>query len=255
MLIDFRPPHGTKDLVVEAALRNLIYSLLHKHFFNGGHFFGVGSETLHGYLETMLSKLVAGGKFFSSSFFFLMKYSLRNFFISLILPTENSDPIAIQRWRSMSVEAVFQMNDGIEAQLNDQLIAGLDRVLNVACPLELFRRRFVRSTDNQLEKYKPSKSSYESIVLEEQHSLLDIIHQARRLSFMIQHEIVSCQVLVTIAPPSPDTQTSSDGSTATATTSTGDALGTYAFGLQKILGSRRSILIHPKVITSAQFTT
>lgn len=152
---------------------------------------------------------------------------------------------------------MFQMNGGIEAQLSDQLITELDRMLKVAFPLELFRRRGMRGTDrlNRSKQLRPSNSSYESIVLGEQHSLLDIIRQARKLSFMIQHEIVSCQLLVTIAPPSSDTQTSSDGSTATATTSTGDALGTYAFGLQKILGSKcTSILIHPKAITSAQFT-
>ena len=50
-------------LVVEIILLNLIFTLLHKHFFNGEHFFGVGSDTLYEYLETMLSKLVAGGKF------------------------------------------------------------------------------------------------------------------------------------------------------------------------------------------------
>ena len=75
MLIDFGLSHRTKDLVVEAALHNMIYSLLHKHFFKGGHFFGVGSEILHGYLETMLSKLVAGGKFFFLFFFFLDEIS------------------------------------------------------------------------------------------------------------------------------------------------------------------------------------
>lgn len=56
-----------KDLVAEALLRDLICCLLHKHFFQGGHFFGVGSEEFQGYLETMFSKLVAdGGKYFLS---------------------------------------------------------------------------------------------------------------------------------------------------------------------------------------------
>jgi hypothetical protein len=52
----------TRDYVVEIILHNLISSLVHKHFFKGGHFFGVGSEALHEYLETMFSKLIAGGK-------------------------------------------------------------------------------------------------------------------------------------------------------------------------------------------------
>ena len=57
----------TRDNVVKTILRNLFCLLVHKHFFKGGHFFGVGSETHREYLETMFSKLVADGKF--SSFF------------------------------------------------------------------------------------------------------------------------------------------------------------------------------------------
>ena len=63
MLMDFRPSHHTtRDLVVETVLHNHISSLIHVHFFEGGHFFGVGSEALRKDLEIMLSKLVAGGK-------------------------------------------------------------------------------------------------------------------------------------------------------------------------------------------------
>jgi hypothetical protein len=51
-----------RDYVVEIILHNLISSLVHKHFFKGVHFFGVGSEKVHEYLETMFLKLVAGGK-------------------------------------------------------------------------------------------------------------------------------------------------------------------------------------------------
>lgn len=62
MLIDSRLSRPKRDSVVEAVLRNLISLLIYRYFFKGGHFFGVGSETLCGYLETMLSKLVTGGK-------------------------------------------------------------------------------------------------------------------------------------------------------------------------------------------------
>lgn len=146
---------------------------------------------------------------------------------------ENSDPTAIQRWRCMNVEAVFQMNDGIDSQLNDELITELECMLNVA-----FLPRLSRDRQS---KVKP-KTTYESIIRGEQEALWDIILQARKLSYMIQHEIVSCQLLVTISPA---TQTSSDGDT-----STDDVLSTYAFGLQRISGSTRSILIKTKVITS-----
>ena len=50
-----------RDYVVDIILHNLIALLVHKYFFKGGHFFGVGSKTLHEYLESMFSKLVAGG--------------------------------------------------------------------------------------------------------------------------------------------------------------------------------------------------
>ena len=66
LLKDSQLSDDTRDLVLEIILLNLIISLVHKHFFKGRNFFGVGSETHRKYLETMLSKLVAGGKFFFS---------------------------------------------------------------------------------------------------------------------------------------------------------------------------------------------
>ena len=125
---------------------------------------------------------------------------------------------------------MFQMNDEIESQLNDQLIKELECMLRFAFPL----------FPNQSKKTK-SKSIpvYESIVRGEQQSLVDIVHQARKLSFMIQHEIVSCQLLVSVASA---TRKSSDGD---------DVLGTSAFGLQRILGSKRITLIKTKEITAA----
>ena len=53
-----------RDLIADLSLHTLFAILLHKYYFEGQRFFGVGSETLHGYLETMWSKLIAGGKFF-----------------------------------------------------------------------------------------------------------------------------------------------------------------------------------------------
>lgn len=75
ILMDFRPSHhATRDLVVEAVLHNLVSSLIHKYFFKGGHFFGVGSEALRENLEIMLSKLVAGGKYSFFIFFNLFVF-------------------------------------------------------------------------------------------------------------------------------------------------------------------------------------
>lgn len=206
-------------LVVEIILLNLIFTLLHKHFFSGEHFFGVGSDTLYEYLETMLSKLVAGGKFI-----YLKKF----FFIPLLTIShhpENSDPTAIQRWRSMTVEAIFQMNDGIDSQLNKELSSDLIRLLKIVFPCSLRRS-------------KKSKQSYKEIIRGEQQSILDVIRQARRLSLMIQHNIVSCQLLVTVASTS---QSSSDG----------EALGTRAFGLKRITGSECTVLMKTELITTS----
>jgi hypothetical protein len=153
----------------------------------------------------------------------------------------------------MSVEAVFQMNFEVDSRLYDELMIKLECMLKVVFPLapsrSPTRNPNTRSRDSKVRlKLKPQSSSYESIVRGEQELLSDIICQARKLSFMIQREIVSCQLLVTMAPASA-MQTSSDGSNAI----TDDALGTYAFGLQRILGSERSDLIKPEIVTSAAY--
>ena len=140
--------------------------------------------------------------------------------------SENSDPAAIQRWRSMSAEAVFQMNDGIESQLYDELISHLERMLKVTFSLSPSLRS------------KPTGSTYESIVYGERKSLLDVIRQARKLSFMIQ-QVLSCQLLVTVTSSA---QISLDK----------NILATYSFGLQKNLGRDRIILLRAKVFTNAE---
>ena len=139
--------------------------------------------------------------------------------LTLSLYSENSDPAAIQRWRSMSAEAVFQMNDGIESQLYDEVTSHLELMLKVTFSLSQSLRT-------------KSGSTYESIVCRERKSLLDVIRQARKLSFMIQ-QVVSCQLLVTVASLDEN------------------SLATYSFGLQKNLGPDHIILIRTKVINNA----
>ena len=142
---------------------------------------------------------------------------------------ENLDPTAIQRWRSMSVEALFQMNEGIVSQLFNEVNTDLRRMLKIVFPL----RVRVNRSKTRTWKWNPQRASlnFKSIIGREQQSLLDVIHQARKLSFMIQRDIVSCQLLITIAS---------------------DALGTCAFGLQRITGSECTVLIKTKFITSSQ---
>jgi hypothetical protein len=146
---------------------------------------------------------------------------------------ENSDPAAIQRWRYMSVEAIFQMNDGVESQLYEELISNLERMLKLAFLLP--------SSSRSLAKVKP-ESICKSIVHGEQKSLLDVIREARKLSFMIQ-QVVSCQILVTIGGSK---ETSPDGD---------HILETYSFELQKILGPDRTILVRTIFVTSTLLRT
>ena len=77
-LLESRLSASDRDLVADFILHDLVSSLVHKHFFKGGTFFGVGKETLHEDLETMFSKLVADGKFlfYSILIFFLKKRSI-----------------------------------------------------------------------------------------------------------------------------------------------------------------------------------
>ena len=93
-------------------------------------------------------------------------------------------------------------------------------MLKVAFPL---------SPSPQSKKVK-HESIYQFIVRGEQKFFLDVIRQARKLSFMIQ-QFVSCQMLITVADL---TRICSDGDI---------LLSTYSFGLQKNLGGDRTILI------------
>lgn len=53
---------NARILVVEFYLRNLIITSIHSHFFEGEHFFGVGSESLRGNLDHMMNELIVNGK-------------------------------------------------------------------------------------------------------------------------------------------------------------------------------------------------
>ena len=124
----------------------------------------------------------------------------------------------------MSVQAVFQMNDGIESQLYHELVTELKCMLKATFAL------------SPRSKESTPESNYKSIVYREQKSLLDVIRQARKLSFMIQ-QVISCQLLVTV-DHSPSKAFSDDEELST------------SFGLQRILGRDRTVLIRSKFLTS-----
>jgi hypothetical protein len=118
--------------------------------------------------------------------------------------------VAIQRWRSMTVDAVFQMNSHIEGRLHEDLTAQLAFTLKL-----MFGSRVGEVCPD-----------YASIIDEERESLLEI---SRKLSYMIQRDIVSCQVFVTLAPARDP-----------------DQLGTQGFGLQRLEGSTLTTLLAAK---------
>ena len=107
------------------------------------------------------------------------------------------------------------MNQEIETVFNAHLttsIAGFENLLNVAFP----------HTDLYFIGY-------------DQHLLmLNIVTLARDLSYNIQHNFVCCRLFVTIGPnPEP----------------LSNIYGTYAFGLNRIMGTDCKVLIEPTLIT------
>lgn len=130
------------------------------------------------------------------------------------------DAFAIQRWRIMSVEAVFKMNDAVESLFNDQLstlITKIENALGAAFP--------------------DAGKTVKFIGHHEQFQLVEIVRHARDLSFNIQRGFSSCRFFVTVAP---------------APTAMNDIMGTYAFGLDKVLGAERNMVLAIKVITNAE---
>lgn len=116
----------------------------------------------------------------------------------------------------MTVDAIFKTNDGVETQLKDDLETQLHRTLDF-----LF-----------WPSHPDHHTSMELILQEVQQQLLQINCEARRISFVIQHNIVTCAMAITLAPDS-DT----------------DLLGTQSFGLQTIVGPTRHVLLQYKALS------
>lgn len=154
-----------------------------------------------------------------------------------MLSTDDSEGIAIDHWHSMTIEAVVETYHRIDSKFYNQLIADVEHVLKVGFP----------------QSRNPENSCWcEAVICGEAQLLLDIFHHAHKLTFMIHHNIVTCELMVTIAPAATAAaETYYDGSS---TPSTNEGLGTYAFGLQRMHGSKQCVLIEPKKITCALFT-
>jgi hypothetical protein len=125
---------------------------------------------------------------------------------------------ALQRWRSITIEAIYKMNHNLESLFNIQFtksIANLETVIQ-------------KTTSGDI-----ILIDYDS---EEHLQLIRIVKTARELSFKIQHGIVSCRLFVTIIA-SGDSEVNYD------------AAGTYAFGLERLAEGVRTVLLEAKVTT------
>lgn len=67
-LLDPQLSTNAKDAVVECFLKDRVFSLIYQSYFEGENFYGVGSNILRYYLESMLSILVEQGKPLSPPF-------------------------------------------------------------------------------------------------------------------------------------------------------------------------------------------
>jgi len=128
---------------------------------------------------------------------------------------ERYTPIEIERWRTMSIEAIFEINHEVESLFNADLTTS------------------IKVYENLLNDTFVSSNMY--FIGHTQHMpLLEIVYEARRLSYNIQHCFVSCRLFVTIAQ---DWKVCNK------------VYGTYAFGLDRVSGTERRTLIEPKPIT------
>ena len=208
-------------LVVEFVLRGLIYSLLYKHYFEGDFFFGVGSETHRAYLDSMMEELLSSGKFFF--FFFWLGQWLKFWFAIFFLKKkkiflEVHDVIAIERWRTMVVEATFGLNEGIESHFNVELTTSITLL------------------ENTLKVAFPNSKTFEVgyfIGYDEHLQLVRIVKNARQLSYDLQHGFVTCRLYATITPARTPKKVIS---------------GTYAFGLQRVSGTERVELLEARAL-------
>jgi hypothetical protein len=177
-------------------------------------------------------------------------------FITLALHPDRLDSFAVERWRSITVEALFSMNPQVESHLSCQLASELERLLQYGLPS------------------LPSKTISELVIQPQQTSISDIARLARDLSFMIQHDVLSCRSYVTTGPSLSNGRPPSVNNELTPTAGTdgngGDVesnftstwgkmgphdviLGSYAFGLERAIGFERTVLIVPKMSTTVPF--
>jgi hypothetical protein len=128
---------------------------------------------------------------------------------------ENADPVAVDRWRRITVEGIFMLNDNIDERIINAISTHLVSTLNV-----LFESR-----------YTDPDPVYQALPNVKRDIILSIVGQAREISYGIQ-QTVSSKMVVTRA---------SEDKT--------DSFGTYAFGFERNIGRKIKTVIDFKPIT------
>ena len=193
------------EFAAEFIIRNLVNLNIHQFFFTGL-FMGVGTQSRRDFLERLMSELAATGI-----------PIILNFKISFIrFLSGQYDHVAVERWRIMTVEALYRLNDSAEAGLRSELSEG---ILNLERVIDAAFHSSTRAGGNFF------FFGYNELVQWEK-----IVELARDLSFKIQF-FVSSRLELTIAP------------------ATNDSYGTYAFGLDRISDGVRVTMLEAKKIT------
>jgi hypothetical protein len=128
---------------------------------------------------------------------------------------EQYDDIEIQRWRSITVEAVFEINQEVELVFNDQLTSAILKYENI----------FTDAFPN---------TPFKFLGFKQRLLIPEIVKRARQLSYNIQHDFVCRRLFVTIGLDSEAQD---------------EIYGTYAFGLKWIRGFDCKVLINPELVT------
>ena len=216
LLRQFHPSAAAaREFVAEFLLRDAIHKCLYNTFFKGEFFFGVESEHHRAYLDRLMAEIVASGEFLLFLLLLLLYfYFLFSFLGRFIHP-------AVQQWCSMTSEALFRMNDGLESVFYSELTAS------------------VSILEHTLESLFPKKK-FRFIGLDGRDQVISIGRSARALCYKLQTAVKSCRLVISNAP-----------------TTDGPPLnfGTYSLGLDKITGTVHTTLLKAKGISNTDLSS
>jgi len=227
---NYHSTHSEQSLLDDALLRDTLCQLLYRTYFAGTHFFGV-SEDEERVLNTIFETIQSQGKVL------LQSNNLHNYDHSFM---HSQEPwVAAQRWRSITAAALSKQMKVLSVEV---VVQELVQAIKLAHPLKSlhFHRKFT--------------SALQPDTIREMNIL------AHKLSLTLQRDVVSSVIRVIIAPGTHKGRRWYDSFDQKICRSAwndrpskdGDrVLGTYKFGLKRLVKTKEEILIHPEVITDA----